>query len=136
MILHSFKTRGSILVESCLLFSISLLIIVIQIEVIRRSWASVISQLLAFEDVRERVIGFEGTHNFYDKTSHKLVRSWRFYQSLPIEIIRDEYLRGTSGEAVSRIHIKYPSIISLRENSGVKKINFEVTEQCRFPFSF
>ncbi|NBY20868.1 hypothetical protein EBQ74_11655 [bacterium] len=131
------KKRGSILIESCILFFISLFTIVIQIEVVRRSWASAVLQILAFEDVREQVMGQGMKFNrIQEETFLRLIRSWGVNHSLPIKVLREEYLRPTSGEAVSRVHIKYPSIIRLRETPGVKKINFEVTEVCRFPFSF
>lgn len=128
--------QGSILLEGCVSLSIVVFIVVLQIELIRRVWTGTVLQLLAFETVRERVLELESTLvQFETGLLFSLVSDWTMQPSGFPNLIEKEENITSKGEAINRLHLKYSSLLRLSEYGGLKKFNYEVTEQCRFPYS-
>ncbi len=129
------KQRGSVLVEGALTLSLITIAIIIQLEMVRRTWVSSVLQLSAFQHVRNTMLGFSNSQieEKSEKTLNQLfpfvVQNSKTNDSQQIHLIKR---RPKNLEAW--FHVRYPSFLKLGE-SGVVKKNYEVTELCRFPFS-
>lgn len=117
------------------------LLIVTQIELIRRIWTSVVLQLIAFESVRSNVLGFEPRLAIRDVNPLvNRLSDWTDSKLGYLNLEKYEYTVSSSSsssseEAITKFHIKYNSLFHLDGLDGVKKMTYEVTEKCRFPFS-
>lgn len=129
--------QGAILIEACLVFFIGFITLIIQVELIRRGWTTATLQLLAFEHVRERVLGVEQTaRQLKSAKVYGLLEGWTMVDSNGSNLQRYDYEVPSKSEAVTKLHVRYPAFFRIGEPNRIRKTNFEVTEQCRFPFSF
>jgi len=128
--------KGSVLIEGAIALGLVTLLLVTQIELIRRVWTSVVLQLIAFESVRSKVLGFEP--RLASRDVNPLVNrlpDWVDGKLGYLNLEKHEYTVASSDEAITKYHIKYSSLVHLDGLDGVKKMTYEVTEKCRFPFS-
>lgn len=126
--------KGSILIEGCVTLILVLFILIVQIESIRRIWVGAAAQSAAFASVRGTVLGEASYQN--EMRASKLIASAlprvRGNNESKRTFIEHREIRADQ-RMLSKYHIKYPALMRFRE-VGFSKLNFEVTEQCYFPF--
>jgi hypothetical protein len=128
--------KGSILIEGCITLVLLLFVLIIQMETIRRIWVGAAAQSAAFTSVRAAVLG---GHRYLNKMKIANLMA----SALPanrgnnysVKLSNDHWDVKGNQRMLSKYHIKYPALIRFRE-AGLSKLNFEVTEQCHFPFLF